>query len=98
MAAIKRALLPPILKTVKLPILSALGKVCRSSVNELKSVHLTIQYQDSSAVEQSGCVLANSSKRFRLMMCIQGYYLVMRYLSIKKYNAEFTGRVSGPVE
>ncbi len=91
MAASKRALLPPILKTVKLPTLSALGKVCRSSVNELKSVRLTIRYQDSSAVEQSGCFLANSSKRFRVMMCIRGYYLIMRYLSIKNISSQIIG-------
>jgi len=87
MAAIKRALLPPILKTVKSLTLSALGKVCRSSVNELKSVCLTIRYQDSSAVRQSGCFLANSSKRFRVMICIRGDYLVLRYLSNKKFSA-----------
>jgi len=84
MAAIKRALLPPILKTVKLTTLSALGKACRISANELKSVRLTIRCQDSSAVEQSGCLLVNSSKRFRVMMCIRGYYRIMRCLSIKK--------------
>jgi hypothetical protein len=91
MAAIKRALLPLILKTVKLPTLSAFGKVCLSSVNELKLVCLLIRYQDSSEAEQSGCFLANSSKRFRVMMCIGGYYLIMRYLSIKKYNAKLSG-------
>ena len=90
MAAIKRALLPPILKTVKSLTLSALGKVCRSLANELKSVCLTIRYQDSSAVEHSGCFLANSSKRFRVMMCIaERCYLILRYLSIKKYSDHY---------
>ena len=71
MAAIKRVLLPPTLKTVKLPTLSALGKDSRSSAKELKSVRLAIRYQDSRAVEQSGCLLANSSNRFRVMMCME---------------------------
>ncbi len=51
MAAIKRALLPPILKTVKLLTLSALVKVCRSSANELKSAGIRI-------LEQNYCVRA----------------------------------------
>jgi hypothetical protein len=51
-----------------------------------------IRYQDSSEAEQSGCFLANSSKRFRVMMCIGGYYLIMRYLSIKKYNRQHNRR------
>jgi hypothetical protein len=83
MAAIKRALLPPILKTVKLSTISALGKVCRSSANELKSVCLTIRYQDSSAVEQSEYFSAKSSNRFRVMICIKKYYRTLRYLSME---------------
>ena len=70
MAAINRTLLPPILKTVKLPTLSALGNVCLSSLNELNSVRFTIRYQDSSEDEQPGCFLANSSNRFRVMIFI----------------------------
>ncbi len=97
MAAIKRALLPPILNTVKSLTLSALGKVCRSSVNELKSVCLTIRYHDSSAVEQSGCLLVNSSKRFRVITCTGRAYLKMRYLSIEKYNGDIVSSVTGHV-
>jgi hypothetical protein len=84
MAAIKRALLPWILKTVKWLTLSALVKVCRSSANELNSVRLTIRYQDSSAAAQSGRFFANSSKRFRVIMCMQEIYLILRWLSIRK--------------
>jgi hypothetical protein len=41
-------------------------------------------------VEHSGCFLANSSKRFRVMMCIAGrYYLMLRYLSINKYSYHY---------
>jgi hypothetical protein len=86
MAAIKRALLPPILKTVKLLTLSALGKVCRSSANELKSVSLMIRYQDSSAAEQSGCFFANLSKRFRVIMCIRVSLSRIEIFVNKKYS------------
>jgi hypothetical protein len=45
---------------------------------------LIILYQVSTAEEQFGCFLLNSINRFRVIICTNRNYLIMRYLSIKK--------------
>ena len=77
MAAIKRILLPPMLKTVKLPTWSALPKVFRNSANDLKSFVFVCLYQCCKADLASGCFLANSFSRLRVMMCMVGFAIIL---------------------
>ncbi len=70
MAAISLILLPPILNTIKLPTLSALGNISLNSEKLAISVCLTIRYHASKDTEVFGCFLAKSNNRFRIMMSI----------------------------
>src|SRR3972149_9159530 len=90
MAAIKRTLLPPILKTVKLPTWSALPKVFRNSTNDLKSFVFACLYQCCNADLASGCFSANSLSRFRVMMCMIGHvYYTPCALAVTDENGLF---------
>src|SRR3989304_2118244 len=77
MAAIKRTLLPPILKTVKLPTWSALPKVFRNSANDLKSFVFACLYQCCNEDFVSGCFSANSLSRLRVMMCMVDFVIIL---------------------
>src|SRR5215216_91083 len=90
MAAIKRTLLPPILKTVSLPTWSILPKVFRNSTNDLKSSVFACLYQCCNADLASGCFSANSLSRLRVMMCMIGdVYYTPCALAVTDENSPF---------
>ena len=70
MAEINLILLPPILNTVKLSTLSALGNMFLNSEKFDISVCLTIRYHVSKGVVAYGCLLENAKNFLRVIMCI----------------------------
>jgi len=66
-AAVNLSLLPPILNTVKLPTLSALGNIPFNFEKLVISDSLTIRYQASIEFVVLGCFLVKSSNRLRVI-------------------------------
>src|SRR6266511_4374213 len=70
MAAMSRAVFPPILKTVSLPTWSALGKSARNSTNEPTVAGLSVRYQCTKPGLAFGCLAANSWNRAKRQTAI----------------------------
>src|SRR5436309_2190061 len=70
MAAISRAVFPPILKTVSLPTWSALENSERNSTKDPILAGSRMRYQCRKPDLASGCLAANSLSRLRVIICI----------------------------
>jgi hypothetical protein len=70
MAATRRALFPPILKTVNRPTWSALGKAVLKATKESKSDRFMISYQCARLDLAVAWISANSFSRLRVITCI----------------------------
>lgn len=71
----RRALLPPMLKTVNFPILSADGNAVRSSAKVLNVEFFIAWYHEAMPLRESGWSSTNSFSFFREMMCMVSDYV-----------------------